>query len=101
MILFPALTAIYTVAAVGEERDFSRSAIHAEYEAFRRETGILLAEAQTGAASAVSRPPPGAVSGALANCRSSVRIMASATILQFGSSIMSWATLPKTYGSIP
>jgi protein-S-isoprenylcysteine O-methyltransferase Ste14 len=41
MILFPALTAIYTVAAVGEERDFSRSAIHAEYEAFRRETGFF------------------------------------------------------------
>ncbi len=56
MILFLALTAIYTVAAVGEERDFSRSAIHEEYEAFRRDDGILLAEAQTGAASAVSRP---------------------------------------------
>ena len=41
LILFLALAAIYTVAALGEERNFLRSTIHDEYEAFRKETGFF------------------------------------------------------------
>ena len=59
--------------------------------------GILLAEAQAGATSA----PVGLVSLTRPNWASSFLIMLSATIVQFGSSIMSWATFSKTSGSTP
>ena len=41
LILFLALAAIYTAAALGEERGFSNSALHDEYEAYRRRTGFF------------------------------------------------------------
>jgi protein-S-isoprenylcysteine O-methyltransferase Ste14 len=67
---------------------------------------LLLAEVQTGATSAMTgfalptRPKCG--SNRLSpTCASSFSIMLSATILQFGSSIMSCATLSKTSASAP
>jgi protein-S-isoprenylcysteine O-methyltransferase Ste14 len=39
--IFLALAALYTIAALGEERAFSHSAIGDEYEAFRRSTGLF------------------------------------------------------------
>ena len=39
--IFLALTAVYTVAARGEERDFSRSALRDEYAMFRKATGFF------------------------------------------------------------
>ena len=41
LIIFLSLAAIYTVAALGEQRDFSRSALHDEYEAYQRDTGLF------------------------------------------------------------
>jgi protein-S-isoprenylcysteine O-methyltransferase Ste14 len=40
-LIFLALAVTYTIAALGEERNFSRSAISGEYEAFRRSTGLF------------------------------------------------------------
>jgi protein-S-isoprenylcysteine O-methyltransferase Ste14 len=41
LILFLSLAAIYTVAALGEERDFLRSDMRDEYEALRKSTGLF------------------------------------------------------------
>jgi protein-S-isoprenylcysteine O-methyltransferase Ste14 len=41
LIIFLSLAAIYTVAALGEQRDFSRSSLHHEYEAYQRDTGLF------------------------------------------------------------
>jgi protein-S-isoprenylcysteine O-methyltransferase Ste14 len=41
LILFLALAALYTVAALGEERGFSHSILHDEYEAYRKRTGFF------------------------------------------------------------
>jgi protein-S-isoprenylcysteine O-methyltransferase Ste14 len=41
MIIFLVLAAIYTSAARGEEREFLHSAIHDEYDAFRKSTGFF------------------------------------------------------------
>ncbi len=41
LLIFLALTVIYTIAALGEERDFLRSSIRDEYEAFRKSTGLF------------------------------------------------------------
>jgi protein-S-isoprenylcysteine O-methyltransferase Ste14 len=41
LILFLALAAIYTTAALGEERGFSHSALHGEYEEYRKRTGFF------------------------------------------------------------
>jgi protein-S-isoprenylcysteine O-methyltransferase Ste14 len=41
LIIFLSLLAIYTVAALGEERHFLRSALHDEYVAYRRDTGLF------------------------------------------------------------
>jgi protein-S-isoprenylcysteine O-methyltransferase Ste14 len=41
LILFFALAALYTTAALGEERGFSHSALHDEYEAYRKRTGFF------------------------------------------------------------
>jgi len=40
-LVFLSLAVIYTIAALGEERNFSRSAISDEYEAFRKATGFF------------------------------------------------------------
>jgi protein-S-isoprenylcysteine O-methyltransferase Ste14 len=40
-LVFLSLAVIYTIAALGEERNFSRSAISDEYEAFRKRTGFF------------------------------------------------------------
>jgi protein-S-isoprenylcysteine O-methyltransferase Ste14 len=41
LLIFLALAVIYTIAALGEERDFSRSSLRDEYEAFRKSTGLF------------------------------------------------------------
>jgi protein-S-isoprenylcysteine O-methyltransferase Ste14 len=41
VFIFLALAVIYTIAALGEERDFSHSSIRDEYEAFRKSTGLF------------------------------------------------------------
>ena len=41
LLIFLALAVIYTIAALGEERNFLRSAISDEYEAFRKSTGLF------------------------------------------------------------
>ena len=41
LILFLGLAALYTAAALGEERGFSHSALHDEYEAYRKRTGFF------------------------------------------------------------
>jgi protein-S-isoprenylcysteine O-methyltransferase Ste14 len=41
LIMFASLAAIYTIAALGEERHFLRSAMRDEYEAFRKSTGLF------------------------------------------------------------
>jgi protein-S-isoprenylcysteine O-methyltransferase Ste14 len=41
LILFLALAGLYTAAALGEERGFSHSALHDEYEAYRKRTGFF------------------------------------------------------------
>jgi protein-S-isoprenylcysteine O-methyltransferase Ste14 len=41
LMIFLSLAAIYTIAAVGEQRDFSRSALHHEYEAYRKDAGFF------------------------------------------------------------
>jgi protein-S-isoprenylcysteine O-methyltransferase Ste14 len=41
LILFLALAGIYTAAALGEERGFSHSTLHDEYEAYRKRTGFF------------------------------------------------------------
>ena len=40
-LVFLSLAVIYTTAALGEERNFSRSAISDEYESFRKATGFF------------------------------------------------------------
>ena len=40
-LVFLSLAVLYTIAALGEERNFSRSAISDEYEAFRKATGFF------------------------------------------------------------
>jgi protein-S-isoprenylcysteine O-methyltransferase Ste14 len=52
LIIFSSLAAIYTIAALGEQRDFSRSALQDEYEAYQRDTGLFLAETQNASAPA-------------------------------------------------
>jgi protein-S-isoprenylcysteine O-methyltransferase Ste14 len=41
LIMFVSLTAIYTVAALDEERGFLRSAMRDEYESLRKSTGLF------------------------------------------------------------
>ncbi len=41
VVLFVALAATYTLAALGEERSFLRSSMHDEYEGFRNATGFF------------------------------------------------------------
>jgi protein-S-isoprenylcysteine O-methyltransferase Ste14 len=41
LIIFLSLAAIYTTAALGEQCNFLRSALHDEYEAYRKETGFF------------------------------------------------------------
>jgi protein-S-isoprenylcysteine O-methyltransferase Ste14 len=41
VVLFVSLAAIYTLAALGEERNFLRSSMRDEYEAFRNATGFF------------------------------------------------------------
>jgi protein-S-isoprenylcysteine O-methyltransferase Ste14 len=41
LLVFLSLAVIYTIAALGEERNFSRSPIRDEYEAFRKSTGLF------------------------------------------------------------
>ena len=41
LIIFLSLAAIYTIAALGEQRDFSRSALHDEYAAYQKDTGFF------------------------------------------------------------
>jgi protein-S-isoprenylcysteine O-methyltransferase Ste14 len=41
VVLFVSLAAIYTLAALGEERNFLRSTMRDEYEAFRNATGFF------------------------------------------------------------
>lgn len=39
LTIFLSLAAIYTIAALGEERNFSRSALRDEYQAYRKDAG--------------------------------------------------------------
>ena len=41
LLVLLSLAIIYTIAALGEERNFSRSSIRDEYEAFRKSTGLF------------------------------------------------------------
>jgi protein-S-isoprenylcysteine O-methyltransferase Ste14 len=41
LIIFLSLAAIYTIAALGEQRNFSRSALRDEYEAYQKGTGFF------------------------------------------------------------
>jgi protein-S-isoprenylcysteine O-methyltransferase Ste14 len=41
LIMFAALVAVYTAAALGEERNFLRSAMRDEYEALRKSAGLF------------------------------------------------------------
>jgi protein-S-isoprenylcysteine O-methyltransferase Ste14 len=58
-LVFLSLAVIYTIAALGEERSFSRSAMSEEYDAFRKATGFFWPKLRLGRRQRQSVSPHG------------------------------------------